>query len=194
MAVIGIDLDDVLFDFIGRFTSMANKKYGRPALGTAPIDWSWSNFGLTKDEITDIWNDIHMTPNFWESLSVGTGVNRGLLTALDALHTVYFPTARAACVGRSVPKQCARVISKHFDIQFPAVFVCMEKGPMALALKYDYFIDDRPKNCEDIKRALPDCKVFLRDSSHNRSWKEPINIQRIAGFNEFAEIVLGGGK
>jgi hypothetical protein len=70
----------------------------------------------------------------------------------------------------------------------------MEKGPMALALKYDYFIDDRPKNCEDIKRALPDCKVFLRDSSHNRSWKEPINIQRIAGFNEFAEIVLGGGK
>jgi hypothetical protein len=70
----------------------------------------------------------------------------------------------------------------------------MEKGPMARALKYDFFIDDRPRNCEDIKKALPDCKVFLKDSSHNRSWLCIDGIQRIGGFNEFAEIVLGGGK
>jgi len=190
--IVGIDLDDVLFDFIGRFTAMANKKYGRPAPGTIPCDWHWSNFGLSKEEITDIWNDIHMTANFWEGLSVEAGVNRGLVQAIDALHTVYFPTARAACIGRSVPKQCARAIHKNFDIQYPAVFVANEKGPMALALKYDYFIDDRPKNCEDIKKVLPDCKVYLKTSGHNLSYVLPFD--RVESFNDFAEIVIGGGK
>jgi 5'(3')-deoxyribonucleotidase len=193
MAVVGIDLDDVLADFIGRFTAIAYKKFGRPALGTKPCDWAWSNFQLSSDEIADIWNDIHMTANFWESLAVEEGVNRGMLCALDALYDVYFPTARAHTVGRSVGKQSAKWISKNFDIKYPTVLVSNEKGPMALALKYDYFIDDRPKNCIDIKTALPDCKVFLKTSSHNLSWTPPEGIVRISGINEFAEIVLGKG-
>jgi len=192
--IVGVDLDDVLFDFITRFTNLANGKYGKPAIGTEPVDWEWSNFNLSKDELTDIWNDIHLTPNFWETISVEPDVNRGLVQALDALHTVYFPTARAHTVGRSTGKQSARAINKNFDIQYPAVFVSNEKAPMALALRYDYFIDDRPKNCVEVKKVLLDCKVFLKDSSHNLSWEAPFNITRIAGFNDFAEIILGGGK
>jgi 5'(3')-deoxyribonucleotidase len=193
LACIGIDLDDVLADFIGRFASIAYKKYQKPAPGTKPCDWEWSNFGLTKDELADVWNVIHMTNNFWESLNVEEGVNLGMVQAVDALHTVYFPTARAHVLGNPVGKQSAKWLYKHFDIRFPTVLVSNEKSPMARALKYDYFIDDRPKNCLDIQAALPDCRVFLKNSSHNQAFAPPDGIVRVSGFNEFAELVLGKG-
>jgi hypothetical protein len=66
-----------------------------------------------------------------------------------------------------------------------------EKGPLAAALKYDYFIDDRPKNCLDIQKAVPTCKVYLKNSSHNLSFDaEAAGLTRVRDFDEFAIIIL----
>ena len=190
--IIGCDLDDVLADFIGTFTSMAYCKFGRPVPETKPADWEWSNFELSKEEIASLWRDIQTTENFWESIAVERGVDRELVQSLDDMHTLYFPTARAHTSGRPVSKQSAKWLNQNFNIQFPTVFVASEKGPMARALKYDCFIDDRPKNCIDIKAALPNCRVYLKNSSHNVSYSAPFNITRVNSFNAFAKIVLKG--
>ena len=191
--VIGIDLDDVLAAFIPTFCRLANARFGRPALGTQPADWEWSNMLPDKAEQELVWGDFDKIPNVWETLDVMPEVNPRLIWGLDQKHTVYFPTARRDSAPSSTAQQSAYWIKKHFGIEFPTVVVSYEKGPLAKALKYDYFIDDRPKNCIDIKAALPDCQVFLKDSSHNQTADlSAMDIPRIAGVNEFARIILEG--
>jgi 5'(3')-deoxyribonucleotidase len=188
MANIGIDLDDVLADFISAYTEKAHAIYGRPALGTAPIDWEWSNFGLTRDEQNVVWADIARTANFWAYLGVEQGASRDQLLALDYKHNVSYITARVRCHGDSVLKQSCRWLLNKYSIPFPQVLVAYDKGALAAALKLDYFIDDRPKNVLEIKAAVPTCKVFLKDASHNQTFSHP-EIPRVKNFDVFASIV-----
>lgn len=176
------------------YLSLAHKRFGRPAIGSMPADWEWSNILPSKEEQELVWSDVKSVPNFWETLPVMAGVDRRLVYRMDAKHTLYFPTARVEVHGPdSAARQSAYWIRKQFGIEFPQVFAALDKKPMAVALKYDYFIDDRPKNCTDILSVLPDCKVYLKDSSHNQTFNRTApgdpRIIRVRDFNEFAEIV-----
>jgi 5'(3')-deoxyribonucleotidase len=189
--IIGIDLDDVLADFITAYTYLAHVRYGEPALGTLPVDWEWSNFGLTKEEQAKVWDDIKVTPHFWECLRLEDGATGEMLRALDKRHTLYYPTARVDTVGLTAAKQSANFLDRNFGIPHPTVIVGYEKGSLAAALKYDYFIDDRPKNCLDIQKAVPTCKVYLKDSSHNLAFDADANgLTRVKDFDTFAKIIL----
>jgi len=189
--VIGIDLDDVLADFMVRFMELARKRYGRPPVGAMPVDWEWSNILPSKEEQATVWEDVKATPSFWENLPIEPGVTKQYVQLLELKHTMYYPTARVDTVGLPAAKQSARWIERKFDVQNPAVFAAYEKGPMATALKYDFFIDDRPKNCLDIQKALPNCRVYLKDSSHNQAFDAEANgIVRVKDFDSFARIVL----
>lgn len=195
MSVIGIDLDDVLADFMTVYMDAARKRYNRPPAGSMPIDWEWSNVLPSKEEQAKVWEDVQSKHNFWLTLPVEDGASREMLQALDAKHSVYFPTARVESVGMSARKQSAAWLTMKFGIAYPAVIVAYEKAPMALALKYDYFIDDRPKNCIDIQKALPNCKVYLKDASHNQTFDAEANgFTRVKSFDEFAAIVLQEAK
>jgi 5'(3')-deoxyribonucleotidase len=190
--VIGCDLDDVLADFIERFMAIAADKYGvDPNL--RPTSWEWDGLEMTKERVEGVWDVILHTPRFWEDLNVLPGVDGQAVRDLDHETKLYFPTARAILHGGiDVGKQSARWLENRFGLRFPTVFVSMEKGPLAAALKYDYFIDDRPKNLVDIKNAHPECKVFLQNASHNQGFINPVDMPRVASVNEFAKIVLEG--
>lgn len=194
--IIGIDLDDVLANFMDTFLSYAHARYGRPAIGSAPIDWEWSNVLPDKNEQAAVWSDALDNAHFWENLEVNAGVTPAVVQELDQKHTLYFPTARVETkTGMSVRKQSAYWLQERLGVWFPTVIVAYEKGPMATALKYDYFIDDRPKNCLDIKAALPNCKVYLKDASHNRQFQilhHPSIEGTVKTFDEFAKIILEG--
>jgi hypothetical protein len=191
LKIVGCDLDDVLANFIGTFIDMSIERFGMPARILRPVDWAWSNMGWTKEQEATLWQALHDTHHFWEKLSIMPGVNPDLVYRLNRNTTMYFPTARANSVGDDVQIQSARWLLNNFGIPFPTVIVGNVKGPLAAALKYDYFIDDRDKNCLDVKAARPECQVFLANSSHNQAFKnEDFGIQRVSGFNEFAEIVL----
>lgn len=199
LKVVGCDLDDVLADFMGRFIDMASTRFGIPVDKIIrPIDWAWSNMGWTKEQESALWQQLHDTPDFWTTLDVIPGVDRFLVRELSNKTSLYFPTARAEAIGTlSTRDQCARWLLNQFDLSFPTVIVSNEKGPLANALKYDYFIDDRPKNCYEVKAARPECQVFMSDASHNRDaatlkTAENLGITRVSGFNEFAKIVLEG--
>jgi len=193
--VIGCDLDDVVADFIARFMEIAAKKYGIDP-NTRPTTWEWDGIdfpkGFTKEQIVNsVWEDIKGTMDFWETLNVLPGVDRQLFNRLNQKAKVYFPTARAIVLGKDEGLQSALWLRKEFLIPFPTVFVSAEKGPLAAALKYDYFIDDRPVNCVTVKKARPECKVFLKDTNHNVGVVLP-EIPRINSVNEFAALILKG--
>jgi 5'(3')-deoxyribonucleotidase len=199
LPVVGCDLDDVLADFMGHFIDMAHRRFGIPTdLTIRPVDWAWSNMGWTKEHQEALWQELHDTHNFWTGLKVLPKVDRGLVWELNNRSLLYFPTARAHAVGSmSTRDQCANWIQDQFQIAYPTVIVSNEKGPLAAVLKYDYFIDDRPKNCYEVKAARPECRVYMVDSSHNQDLattmeNETRGIRRVSGFNEFAQIVLEG--
>lgn len=188
--IIGIDLDDVLADFMREYMALARKRFGYPPIGAVPVDWEWSNILPSKEEQALVWEDVKKIENFWRTLEVMEGVRPWNLYDMDQNHIVYFPTARVDVYGpTSAAKQSAAWLHEKFGLLFPAVFAAYEKKPMALALKYDYFLDDRPKNCIDIHDALPSCKVYLKDSSHNQTFVCPEWLVRVKDFNEFAQIV-----
>ncbi len=190
--IIGCDLDDVLADFMGVFIGMANAKFAIPSdTSLRPIDWEWSNMGWSPEHMKELWADVANTPNFWTTLPLLKGVNPDKVSQLNESTELYFPTARAHCIGDPVSTQCARWLLNKFSIPFPRVIVSNEKGPLADALKYDYFIDDRGKNCADVKAARPECRVYLVEASHNKMLDTAsIGVERVSGINEFTDIVL----
>ena len=191
--VVGCDLDDVLADFIRRFMDIAAEKYGiDPNL--RPTSWEWDGIDMPKERVDGTWDAVLDIPNFWETLDVIQGVDRQVVRDLDHETRLFFPTARAVLrSGWDIGKQSAKWLENQFGLRFPTVLVSDEKGPLASALKYDYFIDDRPKNCIAIKQALPNCQVFMQEASHNQGSKYDIpGVPRIKSINDFAKIVLEG--
>lgn len=210
---IGIDLDDVVAAFIGTFVTLLNTKYGTPPVGTLPIDWEWSNFGLTTEQLDAAWKDVANIYNFWESLEVCPGVGREMLRMMDRQHELFFITARVRTNGIQVKNQSANWLRDRLGIMNPTVIVTSNKGPLAKALGLDYFVDDRPKNCIEVYNATDyKCKCFLKNSSHNASrvdkdiyiaeWMVRSDsalvqgdsnytyvIPRVKDFDEFADIV-----
>jgi 5'(3')-deoxyribonucleotidase len=189
--VVGCDLDDVLADFSKGFMLIAHDKYGvNPNL--RPTSWEWDDCDMPADRVDGTWNElIHNRPNWWETLDVEDGVDTVLLHKVFNKTKLFFPTARANNVGRPVEIQSQKWLFNKFDLLHPTVIVSGEKGPLALALKYDYFLDDRPKNCIDIKKACPDAKVFMKTATHNPTVDlSHLGIHRVANFNEFAKVVL----
>lgn len=194
--IVGCDLDDVLVAFMPAFIDMARKAGFGPDDDRKPIDWDWSNMGWTREQQDTLWQQLADTKDFWvHAVKPMPQVDSDLVNLLYESTVMYFPTARARAVGGDVAIQSARWLRWNFGILYPTVIVSNEKGPLAAVLKYDYFLDDRPKNCFEVKRARPECQVFLCESSHNQDYEtrrecEMLDIPRIAGFNEFAELIL----
>ena len=182
---IGIDVDDVLADFISKHRELCREMFGKPATDVIPCDWAMSNYGLTKEEMDAVWQRIHDTEDFWETLKKKDGVDPCDVAMLDMEHDLYFITSRAMCIGESLTHQTAYWIKKHLWVPLPTVIVTSNKGPIAAALGLDYFIDDRPKNCVEVKDAVPACTVFVKDAGHNQDFNDE-RIERVESFNEFA--------
>lgn len=189
--IVGMDMDDVVADFIERFMSISHRLYGvDPNL--RPTSWEWSGVEMTPERVDGAWKEILSTVDFWKTLKPISGTDRGLIRQLYWKTNLYFPTARTSTAGDEVGRQSAWWLHEVFGIEFPTVIVSSEKGEMAKALKYDYFIDDRPKNCIEVKEALPACNVFLCDASHNQKFHDE-RFPRVRSVNEFAHIVLTSG-
>lgn len=191
--IVGCDLDDVLADFIAKFMEIAHTLYGVDS-NLRPTSWEWDDINMTADMVNGVWQQIFQWSNFWNTLDVEAGASYEKMQALNERCKVYFPTARALAPGDDVGMQSAMWLRAHFGVFYPTVIVSNEKGPLAAALKYDYFIDDRPKNCIEVKKARPECKVFLKTATHNLSFDlTPQGITRVATFDDFADIVLSEG-
>ncbi len=191
---IGIDCDDVLCDFQKRFVALLNNMYGRPSLDTAPIDWDWSNCQVSKAEMSMAWKKSETITNLWYELEPLPSLDSEtihLLNIVSAIHDVFFITNRFITPGYSPLKQTKQWIEDHVSIVAPNVLIAKDKGPAAHLLQLDYFVDDRPKNCIDTAETRKEAKVYLADSSHNKTFNDP-RFPRVKDLKEFLNIVIGG--
>lgn len=187
---IGIDLDDCLVDFISEFVRVCNTMFGRPEIGARPSDWEWSNFGLSAAQLDDAWDKIKSTHSFWCDLPIEPGFDVVDFRNFERENEIFFITARVQTLGPLVSKQSAIWLRSKLGISYPTVIVSSTKGPLAQALALDYFIDDRPKNCLEVKGAAPKCRVYLKNSSHNQDFDGRLyGISRVADLREFMNIV-----
>lgn len=188
---LGIDMDDVLVDFVPRFIRLANDMFGRPELDLRPVDWEWSNMGLTQEEIGIVWAKIRTFPYFWQDLPMLNGVSTEVLKSLDLNHDLFFITARFP-TGGDTPKNQSAEWLRWAGVKNPTVIVEHNKGPIVAALKLDAVVDDRPANLEAIRAHHPSCRLYLNEASHNLSYRTPegAGIVRVKNFNEFANIIL----
>lgn len=178
---IGLDVDDCLAAFITEFARLSHEMYGT-RLDLQPTDWLWSNFLLSSEQINLIWDRIQGTHNFWLSLKKLPTVDAYDVALLDE-HILFFITSRAATKGLPVEKQTASWLQR-VGFSHPSVIVSANKGELAEALQLDAFIDDRPENCLAVRGMAPKCKVFLMDSSHNRTFQS-LGVKRVTSLSDF---------
>lgn len=132
---IGIDMDDVCDNFQKRFVEVLHSLHGKPELGTSPVDWQFSNSGLTEKQIEEGWAETRRIHNFWshiEPLPSFDSKTRGLLCSANTRHDVYFITNRYETAGSSPLKQTKYWLYLHAYIQAPNVVISKDnKGSIA---------------------------------------------------------------
>lgn len=180
---IGVDVDDVLANFIKKFRHMAHLKFGVDE-SIVPCDWKFSNFKLKPEQFSELWKEVADTNNFWIDLEPKEGCE--LMAKAEKKHDIFFISSRVASKGLSVKDQTGWWLASALSVHFPTVIITSEKGPLAAALKLEAFIDDRDKNCIEIAQAVPNCKVFLKDAGHNKNFND---FPRVGSFDEFYNIL-----
>lgn len=191
---IGIDMDDVCADFQSAYVELLNKKFGKPPIGTAPIDWEGSNLQLTPEETKQSWAEVAMVLDFWYRLRPLPSFDyetAKLLKIAHFDHDVFFITNRFATPGPSPLHQTKDWLNIHAGIHNPNVIIAKDKGPVAQILELDAFIDDRPKNVLDVLAVRPDADIYLCDSSHNKTFVHD-EIPRVPNLKSFLKILFGG--
>lgn len=127
-----------------------------------------------------MWRAIDAIPNWWMSLDRLPNTN--YLRHLTENERVVFITNRKDGAGYPIEDQTAQWLIEKFHIWQPNVIISDNKGPVAAGLKLDYFIDDRPKNVEEVIAGSPDTETYLLDTTYNQECP----IQRVFTFDEFA--------
>ena len=186
MLTVGVDLDGVCGNFVSAARKLCQELFnGRPDDSLIQTTWAFSSLGITPEEENILWKKIDSIPNWW--LTHDVMPDTSLLKPLCDKHRVVFITNRKDGTGIPVDKQSAEWLVRKFYIFHPTVLLSNEKGPLAKGLKLDWFIDDRPKNVEEVASYYPECKTVLLDTTYNQECKYPI---RVKSFNEFARPLL----
>src|SRR3954471_24618925 len=162
---IGFDMDGVLADFSSAYLQVEERLFGRVRVKARAED---PEVEAGKQEEQDegrerrgdssrprdaIWKAIQATPDFWATLKPldPDAVRRIHALALQHRWEVFFITQRPYTEGAVVQRQTQRwLVEQGFDL--PSVLVIAgSRGAAAGALRFDYHVDDSPRNCIDVK-------------------------------------------
>lgn len=182
---IGVDVDGVLSAFVPAARKLCKELFnGRPDDSLIQTSWAFDSLGITKEEENILWRAIDNTPNWW--LTHDRMSDTDFLPALAEKHRVVFITNRKdGNVGLPIETQTAEWLKKNFALYNPMVTISDNKGPLAAGLKLDYFIDDRPKNVEEVHQYIR--KTALLDATYNQEFAYH---WRVPTFDAFAKLIL----
>jgi uncharacterized HAD superfamily protein len=181
---LGVDMDEVIVDFISAFRQEAEKVCFR-SLNPDPGAWDFThgNWGLTTAQLAETWNRITTTGHwFYLNCDALPGVVKNLPWLIDN-HEVYFITSRPETAGFTAQKQ-TQMSLYDLGVQFPTVIVTYSKGLIVDALGLDAFVDDKPENLLDVAAHSPDTKLFVMDRSHNQRFAAA-GVERVMNFEDF---------
>jgi 5'(3')-deoxyribonucleotidase len=176
---IGIDVDGVLANFTKGYAKVIRELSGRDLLTdemiARPPSWYWDrDAGYTKAEENAAWDFINDSPNFWSDLSPFPDAIKAI-SKLGFEHDVYFITTRT---GQQPKHQTEEFLVDQIPY-LPTVLISPNKGPVALGLGLDLFIDDRDKNIIEVAQASPKTMCCVLDYPYNQDLPDLPNIHRV---------------
>jgi 5'(3')-deoxyribonucleotidase len=183
---IGVDIDGVLANFSQAAREVCKEIFdGRPDDGLVQTTWAFDSLGISGAEEKLLWKEIDIRPNWWMHLK--KLLNTSTLKTLTDTHRVVFITNRKDGTGWPIEQQSAEWLKQHFWLFNPTVLISDKKGPVADGLKLDYYIDDRPKNVQEVLDGAPNCKTFLLRATYNTEYNPALVVNT---FDEFSNLIL----
>ncbi len=185
---VGLDVDGCISDFTGSARKLCKQLFnGRPDDALVQTSWAFDSLGITPEEENKLWRRIDTIPNWW--LDHKPMDNTDLLPQLCEKHRVIFITNRKDGTGWPIEDQTKVWLKRNFGLNNTNVIISDKKGPVAHGLKLDYFLDDRPKNVQEVFDAstlnwAP--SVYLLDATYNQEHR---GIPRVKSLNDFIRTV-----
>jgi|ERR1700679_724022 len=189
---ISIDIDGVLASFTEGAVRVGNKIFPEKNI---PLDYQpplWDFPCYTKEEWSQIWTEIHNTPNFWLNLPAHMENVHGLEKYIwePKSADIFFITSRVGTAGDSVLEQTTAWLRNHGLYRSGHTSVIPVAGPkyknmLMSALNIKFSLDDYGPtvvecNCNN------EHKAFLLDRNWNREY---IALPRLYSMKEYLDIV-----
>ena len=187
--VIGIDLDEVLADFINSFLKFYNKKnntsFQRNKISCSNI---WKIWGETQEKIMEEVYDFYET-HYFENIEPIAGAIEGI-DVLSQKHELKIITSRQ----NNIKRKTKDWIEKNFSNKFSEICFANHFAPNGSSIKkseicfresVDVMIEDSPDYATDC--ASNGIKVLLLDCPWNRSTKSSEKITRVQSWGEIIE-------
>jgi 5'(3')-deoxyribonucleotidase len=163
--LIALDLDGVLFDFLGQFLRVHNLR--KDARITVDDIKSFMPAGNMEDIISsDDWNESFEwfeDNGGYATLKVLEGVRTALQAIIDAGHNLVYVTSRHSKFKGET--ELSLILNKLPHVK--TYFTPRGKGTVLRKLNPDVFVDDAVKNCEAALRAGIK-QIFLMDAPYNK--------------------------
>lgn len=176
MTIRAYDLDGCLFDFNRSMVDLINTTYGKDLplpSATWPDCWQWlRKAGVTRKEEDALWETVRNTEFWFNLLPLPGAIEAASLIEYQRLNGdhVYFITARPGKFAKLYSEWALR----NLGISLPTVIIANDgKGPLAVALELEFFVDDKPQNCAEVKASVPGCQVFLVTRPYQADWTDP---------------------
>jgi len=187
---IGIDLDDVVFEFVKDLLKEYENEFGKKILFEDVFSYNFPDlWHLNEKETLDFFGKI-LTKEFNENLSLCTSVKE-IIFNLSKTHQIYFITARTFQEGT------LESLKKHFsEIPFELIFSSnfyantkgKSKGEICNELGIDFMVEDDRRNSENC--ANKGIKTILLDKPWNQNCEHE-NIIRVKDWKEILEKLNG---
>lgn len=147
--VVGIDLDDVCYEFVIPLLDKYNLRYDDWVSYGDITDWNIHQF--LKPECKDIFSEF-ATEGFFEELFIPASTV-GWLSTLNEIADIKFVTAGSS---RTIPWREA-LLKRELDFFNDNMLVKLSDKWL---LNMDYFVDDNPKMCEMMSINSPHTTIF----------------------------------
>lgn len=193
--LVAIDLDDVLFDFIGNFFAWHNEKYETDLLPEdMTFDTLWEVWGGTKQEASE------RVPHFFRDIDMlNIEPIEGAVPSLRQLRSLF----RFVIISARHP-DAMNATQEWIDRYFPEVFEDiavgignplaqgrpMTKAELCTQMGVDLLIEDQLRNAADVARSGVPVLLF-GDLPWNRTDALPPNVQRVRDWSHVVHTLLG---
>jgi uncharacterized HAD superfamily protein len=190
---IGIDLDDVVFDFVNLLLKKYNEKFEKEIFFEEIYDFYFAKiFGMTEEEFNKFFIEI-----FDKETVINMDLIKDANLILDLFededNKIFFITSRADARNGTIESLNKNFPKTSFKLFFSSNPYCKtegkNKGEICKDLELDFMIEDDPKHAEDC--AKKEIKVLLLDKPWNKNCIEHEKIKRVNNWKEILEKLNG---
>jgi len=183
---IGIDLDEVIADFLPALIEYHNTTYGTHLNREQFQSYKfWENWGGTREEAIQKVYDFHQTPYF-KNIKPVMGVQE-TIDILKQNHELFVITSRQDKVAEATKEW----IAQHFPNTFSGVYFAnhysqtgepITKNKICDSLGIDIMIEDSPEYA--LECFQPNRKIFLINCPWNKDTDLPEEVFRVNSWEE----------